>query len=188
MTHFSSLKRRSISAAFVLFALSATFFFASCTPQTQTPETKQPPQTETPNQSPDTKIDSEEISIYGTWLGEWPGEEYIITSTTFESKGCYAGDNLTIAFTSSDSGYIYIKYTRALAPSGTYTEDPSLAPDVGKWYCVSFTNLTATSVRISGAYNANGKSSCQTLEEAKTEFTIDNGYFAYYSDCIKVIN
>ena len=60
------------------------------------------------------------------------------------------------------------------------------APDVGKWYAVSYKNLTSNSVSLSGAYKADGKTSTQTLDEAKKEFTVENGYFDYsYSECIK---
>uniref|UniRef100_UPI0023F7BCE2 hypothetical protein n=1 Tax=Treponema berlinense TaxID=225004 RepID=UPI0023F7BCE2 len=84
--------------------------------------------------------------------------------------------------------YIYIKYTRAYcsthSDSTTYTyiydED---AADVGKWYAIAFKELTASSVSLSGAYGT--ISSTSTLEEAISTFTIDNGYFSTYSECVK---
>ena len=59
------------------------------------------------------------------------------------------------------------------------------APDVGKWYAIAFKELTASSVSLSGAYNASGKISAETLEEAISTFTIANGYFDNYSECVK---
>ncbi len=125
--------------------------------------------------------------IYGTWSGSFPGEAYTITSSTFSSNGSYAGDNVVISWTSTTSGYIYFKYTRAAKADWTYSSDPAEAPDVGKWYAVSFKNLDAlrNTISLSGAYKAGGVTSTATLEEAKTTFTIANGYFATYSDCTR---
>ena len=109
-------------------------------------------------------------------------------------------------------GYIYIKYTKAYEavytePTGadkdTWIHNPayhneehpewdspeywyrysSTAPDAGKWYAISFKDLAANAVKISGAYGA--KSSTDTLEEAVAEFTVEKGYFSVYSDCAK---
>ena len=62
------------------------------------------------------------------------------------------------------------------------------APDAGKWYAISFKNLSESSVQFSGAYGSkegHKLSSVDTLDEAKEEFTIENGYFSYYSDCTR---
>ena len=106
---------------------------------------------------PATEITYEQYSIFGTWNGSYPGEVYKITENTFSSDGSYAGASLVVKYTSANSGYIYIKYTEAYCVSHSdisnysYVYD-SDAPDVGKWYCVSFKNLTAKSVSLSGAY------------------------------------
>lgn len=118
--------------------------------------------------------------LCGTWTGgstEWP-ESYTITNTTFESKGSYKGDNLVVQKLDSTSGYIYIKYTVAMNADWSYSET---APDVGKWYAISYKDLGAEKISLSGAYKKGGATSCETLDEAVTEFTVDNGYFAYYS-------
>lgn len=118
--------------------------------------------------------------LVGTWTGgstEWP-ESYTITNTTFESKGSYKGDNLVVQKLDSTSGYIYIKYTVAMNADYSYSET---APDVGKWYAISYKDLGAEKISLSGAYKKDGATSCETLDEAVTEFTVDNGYFAYYS-------
>ena len=55
------------------------------------------------------------------------------------------------------------------------------APDVGKWYAISYKDLGAEKISISGAYKEGGATSCETLDEAVTEFTVDNGYFGFYT-------
>lgn len=137
-------------------------------------------------------------SLTGTWVNSYSGgtSVYKITSSTFDNSGTssyngttstydsYAGNNLVVSYTNDEatSGYIYIKYTRAMNPDYSYSET---APDVGKWYAIAFKDLTASSLSLSGAYKKSGKSSTETLEEAISTFTIDNGYFDYYSECVK---
>ncbi len=65
---------------------------------------------------------------------------------------------------------------------GIYSDD---APDVGKWYAVHYKNLTSNSVSLSGAAKTGGETSTKTLSEAIIEFTVENGYFSYYSECTK---
>lgn len=137
-------------------------------------------------------------SLTGTWVNSYSGgtSVYKITSSTFDNSGTssyngttstydsYAGNNLVVSYTNDEatSGYIYIKYTRAMNPDYSYSET---APDVGKWYAIAFRDLTDSSLSLSGAYKKSGKSSTETLEEAISTFTIDNGYFDYYSECVK---
>ena len=147
---------------------------------------------------------SDNSALIGTWVNSYSGgtSVYKITSSTFDNSGTssyngttstydsYAGNNLVVSYTNDEatSGYIYIKYTRAYcsthSDSTTYTyiydED---AADVGKWYAIAFKELTASSVSLSGAYGT--ASSTSTLEEAISTFTIDNGYFTTYSECVK---
>lgn len=137
----------------------------------------------------------EELSADSPLIGKWQdsyGSIYEISQTKFSNYGesyeSYAGNNLVISITSNDfsSGYIYIQYTRAADKNWNYTTDKTKAPDVGKWYAISFKDLTNSSIKLSGAYGE--KTSTETLEEAITEFTIENGYFASYSDCTKLSN
>lgn len=131
-----------------------------------------------------------------------------------EGYSSYEGNELKVLYTNDakTEGYIYIKYTKAYesvyteptgedkdtwthTPAKHYEENPdwdspeywyrysSTAPDVGKWYAIAFKDLTANAVKVSGAYGA--KSSTETLEEAVAEFTVDKGYFSFYSDCAK---
>lgn len=124
-------------------------------------------------------------SLSGTWKSSY-GEIFAITSTSLSNSGSwgdsYAGNNLVVSYTNDEetSGYIYIKYTRAMNPDYSYSET---APDVGKWYAIAFKELTASSVSLSGAYGT--VSSTSTLEDAISTFTIANGYFSTYSECVK---
>ena len=134
------------------------------------------------------KVPDEKPTLNGTWTST-KGEVFKITDTTLSNGGswgdCYAGDNLTVVKTDETSGIIYIKYTRAATANWTYSTDPAEAPDIGKWYAVAYKNLALHSVELAGAYKADGKTSTETLEEAKTEFSVANGYFAAYSECTK---
>ena len=127
------------------------------------------------------KSDDDDASIYGTWVNKTDTytETYKITETMF-SNGYYEGNNLTVIESSDSSGYIYIKYTKSMNADWSYSET---APDVGKWYAISYKNLTDDTVSISGAYKSGGATSTETLDEAVSEFTIENGYFGTYSDC-----
>ncbi len=135
----------------------------------------------------------EELSADSPLIGKWKdsyGSIYEISQTEFSNYGksyeSYAGNNLVISKSTDNSGYIYIQYTRAADENWNYTTDKTKAPDVGKWYAISFKELTNSSIKLSGAYGE--KTSTETLEEAITEFTIENGYFASYSDCTKLSN
>ena len=128
-------------------------------------------------------------------VGKWQDSSnfiYEISKNEFSNYGegfdSYAGNKLVISITSNDfsSGYIYIQYTRAADENWNYTTDKTKAPDIGKWYAISYKGLTASSIQISGAYKYDGKTSTETLEEAMAEFKIENGYFSTYSDCVKI--
>lgn len=126
---------------------------------------------------------SSDSLLIGTWNGgteQYP-ESYKISKNDF-SNGYYEGNELCVRNISSSSGYIYIKYTKAMNADWSYSEN---APDVGKWYAISYKNLTDDTVSISGAYKSGGATSIETLDEAVSEFTIENGYFGTYSDCTR---
>ena len=172
MNHFFSLHRTKFSA--ILIALSLSIFLASCK----------------------TESDPKDFLPLGKWQDSF-GSIYEISQTEFsnysETYDSYAGNNLVISITSNDfsSGYIYIKYTKAYCAEHSnleeykYTYDND-SPDVGKWYAISYKSLTASSIQISGAYKKGGETSTETLKEAMAEFTIENGYFSTYSDCVKI--
>lgn len=172
-----SLRRTKFSA--ILLLLSLSIFLASCKPEPD-PETLLPQ-------------GIEELSTDSPLIGKWQDSYnsiYDISQNEFSNYGdtydSYAGNNLVISKTSENSGYIYIQYTKAYcAEHSTYDND---SPDVGKWYAISYKSLTASSIKISGAYKDGGETSTETLEEAMAEFTIENGYFSTYSECVKISN
>ncbi len=123
-------------------------------------------------------------SLQGTWTGgtaQYP-EKYTITSSEFSSGDDGYKGAIEAVRTASNNGIIYIKYTKAIMPDWSFSES---APDVGKYYAIHYKNLTDTSVELSAAYKEGGKSSTNTLEEAVLEFTVDNGYFGWYSSVDK---
>lgn len=136
------------------------------------------------------KTQPEEVFIsdlYGKWTSS-SGEVFEISKDYFKNYGedwsSYEGDSIIIITNENDnaSGTIFLKYTVSANPDWSYS---NTAPDVGKWYAVNYKNLTKNSVSLSGASKSGGKPSTETLEEAKEEFTVKNGYFASYSECTK---
>ena len=125
--------------------------------------------------------------LYGKWTSSY-GEVYEISKDYFKTYATwgngYEGDSIIIIpnENDNDSGTIFLKYTVSANPDWSYS---NTAPDVGKWYAVSYKNLTKNSVSLSGALKSGGKTSTETSEEAKEEFTVENGYFASYSECTK---
>ena len=68
---------------------------------------------------------------------------------------------------------------------GTYTVAPNWSPDyLNKWYAISFKGLSANSLSISQAMLSDGTAAADTLEEAKSKFTVENGAFAQYSNLV----
>lgn len=127
--------------------------------------------------------------LYGKWTSSY-GEVFEISKDYFKTYGenwsSYEGDSIDIIPNENDnaSGTIFLKYTVSKNPDPDWSYS-NTAPDVGKWCAVSYKNLTKNSVSLSGAYKLGGKTSTETLEEAKKEFTVENGYFDYYSECTK---
>ena len=135
------------------------------------------------------KTQPEEVSysdIFGKWTDD-SGSIYEITEDSFKNYGegwsAYEGNSLEIIPNDDGkSGTIFLKYTVSMNPDWSYS---NTAPDVGKWYAVSYKNLTKNSVSLSGAFKLGGKTSTETFFEAIKEFTVANGYFDYYSECTK---
>lgn len=115
--------------------------------------------------------------LLGTWENKQPNftETYIYDGINFDA-GSYKMKVKSIIWSSDASGIIY----------GRYTENTYNLSVVGKYYAVSFKDLTDTSISISGAYKKDGKIATDSLVEAITEFTINNGYYGTYSSCKKV--
>ncbi len=135
------------------------------------------------------KTQPEEVSysdIFGKWTDD-SGSIYEITEDSFKNYGegwsAYEGNSLEIIPNDDGkSGTIFLKYTVSMNPDYSYS---NTAPDVGKWYAVSYKNLTKNSVSLSGAFKIGGKTSTETFFEAIKEFTVENGYFDSYSECTK---
>ena len=126
--------------------------------------------------------------LYGKWTSSF-GEVFEISKDSFKNYGegwsAYEGNSLEIIPNDDGkSGTIFLKYTVSKNPDPDKSYS-NTAPDVGKWYAVSYKNLTKNSVSLSGALKSGGKTSTETLEEAKEEFTVENGYFGIYSECTK---
>lgn len=111
--------------------------------------------------------------LIGTWENPSYSEETYVYSYGKFDGGSYKMDVVMIIWSSDTAGIIYGKYTKNDYVSGV----------VGKYYAVSFKDLTDSSISISGAYKSDGKTGTDTLWQAIKEFTIDNGYFGTYSAC-----
>ena len=138
-------------------------------------------------------------SIYNKWVSSY-AEHYEISESTFIND-CYEGNNVTVCPDNGDetAGYIYFTYTKIYDWSKGQTDEPEDKDNwlnsygtwyplneelIGKWYADRYKNLSSDSVSLSAAYKkADGKSAADTLEEAKKEFTVENGYFASFSEC-----
>ena len=122
----------------------------------------------------DGKLHKNHSLLIGTWENKQPTytETYTYDGQTFTSANTYSITVEEISWTSDTEGFIYGKYTEAYTPS-----------DVGKYYAVSFKDLTDTTISIAGAYHSEYGSSADSLDDAKTKFTIDNGSFSTYSSC-----
>ena len=99
--------------------------------------------------------------ISGTWKSQYNDGYTINTSSVVYDDGGYDfGWTRTIAEISDK--YIYLVDTN------------------NKYYAVSYKDRDAVSCKFANAYKAGGKTSVDSLLEAKTEFTIENGYFGLY--------
>lgn len=115
--------------------------------------------------------------LLGTWENKQPNftETYIYDGINFDAVS-YKMKVKSIIWSSDASGIIY----------GRYITNSFYTNVVGKYYAVSFKDLTYSSVSICGAYKEKGKIATDSLVEAINEFTINNGYYSFYSSCKKV--
>lgn len=110
---------------------------------------------------------AQSASIIGNWKSEWDG--YVITEKeiTYDDGGHGYGWSGKIE--EIKDPYIYVSFEQ----------------DGKTLYRVTaFQNVTDVSANIADAYK-NNKNSANTLEEAKEEFTIDNGYFGYFGEYVR---
>ena len=117
--------------------------------------------------------------VTGTYTSSY-GDSYVITSSTITyNDGGYGYDwEGDVVATDKDSdtasGYLYVKYTSV----GTEL-DRSL---VGNYTAVHYKDLSDTGALLSNASKYGYDSYKSDLSEAKSEFTVDNGYFSYYGE------
>ena len=198
MKHLKFSRLKLLTA--VLFSVFALLFSSCVTPYDDSEDPKK-----TTEETPVVVTPDEEVNypVFGIWVSPY-SEKYKISSKGFRNyygdSECYTGNHIAVKELSEDAGYIYFTYTKAIEerysePTGedadTWTKwsdsywsrYSTTAPDVGKWYAVSYKNLTENSVSFAGA--AGTLSSCDSLAAAIEEFTIENGYFAYYSECTR---
>ena len=177
------LKKSSLLAFLMILAM---FFAVSCDVAQEENYTDNITQEENNTDNSETSVFvNVPDNLIGTWEfnGQWT-ESYTITKDSF-TNGYYAGNNAKVYKTDEKSCYIYIQYTKAMNADLTYSET---APDVGKWYAIAYKELTDSTLKLAGAYKKGGKTATATIEEAKAEFTVDNGYFDFYSELTKKYN
>lgn len=114
------------------------------------------------------------VSVYHKWKNEYDGYE-ISTDYIKYNDGGY-GYNWEGEIKEVTSSYIYFKY-KVIGNK----IDESL---MNNFCAVMYKGLRENSCSFSNAYKENGKTATETLEEAKTEFTQENGYFASFSECV----
>ena len=123
-------------------------------------------------------------AIEGTWVSSY-GEKYVITSTDYDNyykSGddfalYYSTNNVQIVEIDSKSGFVY----------GQFDDDEhkGYGAKLGQWYALYYSDLTSSSVKLYQPYKNGGKAGCDSLDEAKAEYTWENKYFAGYSECTK---
>ncbi|WP_022931991.1 hypothetical protein [Treponema bryantii] len=197
------MKHLKFSHLFAAFAFVAVLSLAGCKPVTEE-VIKEVEVTKETTVEKEKKVIIRPLlsddAVVATWSATY--EKYEIGTNTFKSffpgtsegswDESYTGNTLCVRYTSATSGYIYMKYTKALCATHSdfdhyiYTYDTD-APDVGKWYAIAFkdlnTSVTPNTIKLSGA--AGAVTSTATLDEAIDTFTIENGYFDYFSDLVK---
>lgn len=118
--------------------------------------------------TPQAQSAGQSASIIGNWKSAY-GDGYVITEKeiTYDDGGYGFGWSGKIE--EIKEPYIYVSFEQ----------------DGKTLYRVTaFQNVTDVSANIADAYK-DGKQTCDSLEEAKTEFTIDNGYFESFGEYVR---
>lgn len=110
---------------------------------------------------------AQSASIIGNWKSEWDG--YVITEKEITYNDGGFGFGWSGKIEEIKEPYIYV----------SFEQDGKTLYKV-----IAFKNVTDISANIANAYK-DGKDTCKTLEEAKTDFTINNGYFAYFGEYVR---
>ncbi len=165
----SIFSRAKLAGLLVLFVCTWTFF-AGCK---NAPEDAQSGSDTIQQKTPsgdDTQKPSQEDTYITALLGTWKSaynDDYTITKTTVTYDDGGYGYGWEAELADVTDSYIYVKK----------------AADA--FVAISYKDLTSASCSMATAYKEGGKASTKTLEEAKTEFTVENGYFGYYGEYIK---
>ena len=115
-------------------------------------------------------------SIKGTWISTFD-EKYEIKGSTYNNYYTandefvlyFSTDSVEIVEATDETGFVFGKFNDA--------DHIGFGATVGQWYCFYYSDLKEDSVKIYQPFKPTGKAACDSLEEAKTEYTIDNGYF-----------
>ena len=156
----------------ILMALALAVSCAENNPNNPTEDLNTPPDNEWVNNANFTKLQK-------TWQdNDYSTSKYVITDNKFDSlyndSVSYSFDIKYIKWSSDTAGIIYGQYTA--------NGDTSV---IGKWYAVSFKELTESTIKIGGASKGSDYSA-ENLKEAISKFTEADGYFGYYSTCTAV--
>ena len=123
----------------------------------------------------------EPSSLVGTWLSVF-GDGYVITenSVTYDDGGGWGlgWTGKILETTGATNGYIYVQYETV--------EERNPSNYVGKFIAIHYNNLSEVAVQLANPYKEDGDSFAETtLEQAKTEFTVENGYFGEHGEYVK---
>ncbi len=109
-------------------------------------------------------------SIFGEWQSPY-GDGYSISETTVVYDDGGWGLGYTGAIEEITNDYIFYSLENKT-----------------KFNAICYKNLTEISCELSGAYkdaDAGGKTYCNSLEDAKKEFTVENGYYGRFGEYVR---
>ena len=109
-------------------------------------------------------------SIFGEWKSPY-GDGYSISETVVVYDDGGYGFGYTGKIEEITNNYIFYSLE-----------------EEKKFYSICYKNLTEISCEFSGAYKdveAGGKTYCNSLEDAKKEFTVENGYYGYFGEYVR---
>ena len=169
----SIFSRVKLAGLLVLFVCTWTFFAGCKNAPEDAPSGSDTTQQQTPSggetQNPETNPSQENNllkALLGTWMSQY-NDGYTITKTTVTYDDGGYGYGWEAELADVTDSYIYVKKADE------------------EFVAISYKDLTSASCSMATAYKEGGKASTKTLEEAKTEFTVENGYFGYYGEYIK---
>ena len=103
--------------------------------------------------------------LVGTWKSQY-GDGYTITDSTIKYDDGGYGYGFEAEIDDIDEPYIYYIIN-------------------DKYFAIAYKDLADGACKFANAYKANGKTYCDSLDEAKEEFTIENGYYSYFGEYVR---